>query len=44
MEIAEDMQLIIFSLFKAKFNETLKEFKNCSVPKYDKRTQEDLVS
>ena len=45
MEIAEDIQLIIFHHIKQKLANTFsKEFKNSLIPKYDKRTKEDLVS
>jgi len=46
MEIAEDMQLVIFHYLKQRLTQETfaKEFKSCSAPKYDKRTKEDLVS
>ena len=45
MEIAEDMQLIIFHYIKQRLwkNQTLKLSHNL-MPKYEKRTMDDLVS
>ena len=45
MEIAEDIQLIIFHHIKQKLTKTFaKYFENNIMPKYEKRTREDLVS
>ena len=45
MEIAEDIQLIIFHYLKQRLtNEFSDKFQNDLMNKYDKRTKEDLVS
>ena len=45
MEIAEDIQLMIFHYVKQKLTKTFsKHFESNQMPKYEKRTREDLVS